>query len=70
MEEKITLQIEGMTCHMCVKHVTQALQSVTGVSAVEVHLDTGSAQVVYDPTAADLNAFKEAVAESGYKVVA
>lgn len=43
METK--LKIEGMTCQNCVKHVRQALESVAGVTAVEVDLEAGLARV-------------------------
>ena len=33
-----TFKIEGMSCQMCVKHVTKALQGVEGVSEVEVRV--------------------------------
>ncbi|MDF2440279.1 MAG: Heavy-metal-associated domain, partial [Abditibacteriota bacterium] len=39
------LKIEGMTCEMCVKHVTQGLQNVSGVQSVEVDLARGAAKV-------------------------
>ena len=32
----VELSVQGMTCGSCVKHVTKALQSVAGVSRVEV----------------------------------
>ena len=41
----IELDVQGMTCGSCVKHVTQALQTVPGVSRVEVDLNNGRALV-------------------------
>lgn len=41
----IDLQVEGMSCGACVKHVTQALQALTGVSGVEVELQSGHVRV-------------------------
>lgn len=67
--EEITLDIKGMSCQMCVKHVTKALQGVEGVDAVEVNLDAANAWVRYDPARVDMEAFKSAVAEAGYEVV-
>ena len=69
METK-TLMVSGMTCGMCVKHVTHALESITGVVDVKTDLESGSAEVTYDATAAGLSDFKEAVAEAGYEVTA
>ncbi len=41
----IDLQVEGMSCGSCVKHVTQALQPLPGVSGVEVDLQSGRIRV-------------------------
>lgn len=41
----IDLEVQGMSCGSCVKHVTQALQALTGVSAVEVDLPSGHVRV-------------------------
>jgi copper chaperone len=41
----IDLEVEGMSCGSCVKHVTEALQPLTGVSAVEVDLPSGHVRV-------------------------
>ena len=40
-----TLNIEGMVCMNCVKHVEQALKEVQGVESVAVSLENKSAQV-------------------------
>jgi copper chaperone CopZ len=41
----IDLQVEGMSCGSCVKHVMQALQPLPGVRGVEVDLPSGRVQV-------------------------
>ena len=41
----IKLAIEGMTCEHCVRHVTDALSEVAGVSKVDVNLARKSAEV-------------------------
>jgi copper chaperone CopZ len=41
----INLQVQGMSCGSCVKHVTQVLQGLTGVSNVEVDLQAGLVRV-------------------------
>lgn len=58
------LKIEGMTCEMCVQHVTKALQSTPGVSQAAVVLETDSAIVQGDNF--DNNQLIEAVREEGY----
>lgn len=65
--EKTTLKIEGMSCNNCVAHVTEALESVTGVASVKVNLKKGEAVVKSND--ASLETMSQAVATAGYKVV-
>ena len=59
-----TLQIEGMSCSHCVKAVEDALAVVEGV---EVHaVEIGSAQISYDPDAADPARIVAAIEDAGY----
>lgn len=44
----IDLEVQGMSCGSCVKHVTQALQALTGVSGVDVDLPSGHVRVSGD----------------------
>ena len=39
-----TINVKGMTCPHCVKHVTKALSGMEGVSDVVVDLDAGTAK--------------------------
>jgi copper chaperone len=45
----IDLGVGGMTCDDCVVHVTEALESVPGVEAATVDLDSRSAVVTASP---------------------
>lgn len=58
------LKIEGMSCAMCVGHVTRALAEVPGVKATNVDLEGGKASVQHD--GADLAMMIAAVEEEGY----
>ncbi len=69
MSEQTTLKIEGMSCQMCVKHVTKALVDLEGVSQVAVSLEQAQAVIHYDPDKANLPAFRAAVADAGYEVI-
>ena len=66
--ERVTLNIDGMTCASCVLHVEHALRGVAGVEQVRVNLATEKATVEYVPGAASLDRFRSAVAEAGYTV--
>lgn len=59
----IDLQVQGMTCGSCVRHVTQALTPVAGVDDVEVDLSTGLVQVKGN---ADSTALIAALDDAGY----
>lgn len=41
----IELNVQGMSCGSCVKHVNAALSQLAGVTAVEVDLSAGSVRV-------------------------
>jgi Cu+-exporting ATPase len=61
------LAIDGMTCGNCARHVTQALQSVPGVRAASVSLDSHQATVSWVPeTPPDEHAVVQAVVKEGF----
>lgn len=41
----IELSVRGMSCGSCVKHITEALSPLAGVTAVHVDLETGRVSV-------------------------
>lgn len=63
--EATQLAVTGMTCGMCVQHVTQALKEVSGVQSATVDLKSGGATVLHE--GAKPEALLEAVAEAGYE---
>lgn len=66
--DKVTLKIAGMSCEHCVKHVSEALSDLPGVSEVRVDLARGQAEVAYDPTETSTIVMADAVEEAGYDV--
>lgn len=50
---KKELMIEGMMCQNCVKHVTNALTGIAGVSDVNVSLENKSAMIQAAKSAKD-----------------
>ena len=64
---KKELMIEGMMCQNCVKHVTHALEGISGASHVQVSLEDKKAKVEVPETVTD-ETLKAAVTEAGYKV--
>jgi len=60
--------VTGMTCDHCVASVTEELQELPGVTAVEVRLDTGTVSVASDEPV-EVDAVRRAVDEAGYHLV-
>jgi len=66
---QVTLELGGMTCDGCARHVTKALQSVAGVASAQVPTwQAGSATVVAEAGTEDA-ALVRAVEEAGYRAV-
>ncbi len=64
---KRKIQIEGMRCNHCTSSVQEALESISGISEVEVRLDEKCAIVSGDVSD---EAIKEAIDDIGFDVVA
>lgn len=43
-----TINVTGMTCQNCVRHVSQALSALPGVRSVSVDLQAGNARLETD----------------------
>jgi Cu2+-exporting ATPase len=61
------IDIEGMMCEMCVKHVKDALESINGISNVNVSLDDNNAKVLIDNVSDD--EIINVIEKEDYKVV-
>lgn len=66
---KKVISIEGMMCQHCVKHATEALQKIDGVSDVTVSLEQKNAVVYVNDKVTD-DMLKNAIIEAGYEVTA
>ena len=62
------LLVKGMTCGNCARHVTEAIQGVSGVRSATVSLENNNATVRWNPGAvANIPAVIEAVKNAGYE---
>jgi Cu+-exporting ATPase len=67
---RVLLPIEGMSCASCVKKVEDALNRVPGAVEATVNFANETAQVLFDPSQAEVSDFRRAVEGAGdYKVV-
>ena len=64
-----TMEIKGMMCGHCEKHVKNALEAIEGVVSAEASHETGTAVVQLSTEVAD-EVLKKAVEDADYEVVA
>jgi copper chaperone CopZ len=64
---KTTLVIKGMTCGGCVAAVKLQLKKTDGVTAYEVSLDKGEAEVTFDPSKTTPDKIAESVSKTGFQ---
>ena len=65
-ERDTILEVEGMTCPSCIRHVSSALTELEGVGAVNVKLRDGLVVVKHDATQAPIDQLIETLNEAGY----
>ena len=61
-----SVKIKGMSCQHCVASTTKALESLAGISRVQVDLEKGEAR--YEGEVDPLSV-KEAIEKIGYEVI-
>ncbi|MEU5994395.1 heavy-metal-associated domain-containing protein [Spirillospora sp. NPDC047418] len=62
-----TYTVTGMTCGHCVSSVTEEVEQIAGVTAVDVDLETGNVTVTSEAPLDDAQV-KGAVEEAGYQL--
>ncbi len=62
--ERLTLQIDGMSCGHCLNAVNRALQGLAGAEVGSVTI--GRAVLTYDPARLDPAVIVAAVTDAGY----
>lgn len=61
------LDVSGMSCPSCVRHINDALRELDGVDKVEVRLSDGKVLVRHDETKATTSHMIAALREAGYE---
>lgn len=64
---KKIINIEGMSCENCVKHVTESLKNINELDSVKVSLLRNAAKVESKEDVED-EKLKKAIEDAGYKV--
>lgn len=70
MDTTSKIDVRGMTCGNCVKHVDGALRALAGVISVEVTLASGEVVVTHDATQTPIAGLVAAIQEEGYEAAA
>ncbi len=65
-EKDTILEVEGMSCPSCIRHVTSALTDIDGVDKVDVKLRDGLVIVKHDKAIATIEQLVSALGEAGY----
>lgn len=66
--EKVTLNVEGMSCGHCVKAVEGSVGKLNGVASVKVSLENKTVDVEYNADEVTVDAIKETIDDQGYDV--
>jgi copper chaperone len=64
--QETILNVEGMTCMSCVRHIEGALRTLDGIGEVQVKLRDGKVQVEHDEAKAPITKMIELLEEAGY----
>lgn len=64
---KKIINIEGMSCENCVKHVTESLENISELDSVKVSLLRNAAKVESKEDVED-EKLKKAIEDAGYKI--
>ncbi|MDF2854853.1 MAG: hypothetical protein K0Q87_704 [Neobacillus sp.] len=67
--EKVTLNVQGMSCDHCVKAVKGSVGTLNGVSSVNVDLKSNTVEVEFNNQEVSLDKIKETIDDQGYDVV-
>lgn len=66
-EVETTLDVDGMSCGSCVRHVNESLERLKGVQGVDVKLREGKVIVRHDADVAPVSLLVRSLEEAGYE---
>lgn len=68
--QRVTLQVQGMSCNHCVQAVEENVGNINGVQSVHVLLEEGKVDVTFDEAKTNVDEIKQTIEEQGYDVTA
>jgi copper chaperone len=66
--DKITFNVDGMSCGHCKAAVEKALKELSGVQTAEAVLDAKTVTVIYDANKVNRDSLAGAITAAGYEV--
>jgi copper chaperone len=66
LNSETTINVTGMSCGACVRHVEAALRKLAGVASVAVDLEKATAVIQHEPGRPTLDELLGAVRAEGY----
>jgi copper chaperone len=68
MVDRVTLQVEGMSCGHCVKAIENSVTAISGVDNVQVQLDSGTVNVEFNKDVVEIEQITNAIEDQGYTI--
>lgn len=68
LNEKIVLNVEGMSCNHCVNSIKSAVGDIDGVTNVDVSLEDKTVTVEYNPDKVKVGHIKITIEDEGYSI--
>jgi copper chaperone len=65
--QETILNVDGMTCMSCVRHIEGVVGELEGIRAIDVKLREGTVRVQHDEATASLTRMIEVLDEAGYE---
>ncbi len=65
-EQDTILEVQGMSCPSCIRHISSALTELDGVGTVDVKLRDGIVVVKHDAAQAPITQLIKTLDEAGY----
>jgi len=66
--EKLTLKVKDMSCEHCVKAITTAVNTLSGVFKVAIDLKTKTVTIEHDPMLVTSDTIRCKIEEQGYDI--
>ena len=66
--EKVTLNVQGMSCGHCVKAVEGSVGALKGISSVKVDLKGAKVDIEFNEKEVSVDQMKETIEDQGYDV--